>query len=777
MIYLDEGSNTPAPWVNVVSNPKGFGFVITEAGGGYSWAGNSRENRITPWSNDPVLDPPGEIIYIQDSESLEYWSPSPGPVRTNNSYIIRHGQGYSIFENLTSDIFQEMTVFVPIEENIKYYKLKLRNNGNSTRKLSLSAYFEWVLGFHRSRTSHQIVTYRDKDVFIAKNPMSLEFSDKLTFVTTNRKVSSFTCDRRSFLGRFRDYEYPIGLELSELDGSIGAANDSCLALRVDIELKAQGEEDVLFVLGQVENSLYDRKKALSFANPYKADRYLNNVKKYWDKTLNTLRVKTPFREFDILINRWTLYQVISCRFWARTGFYQSGGAFGFRDQLQDVTSLLHTRPEIARAHILRAASYQFKEGDVLHWWHPPSGKGVRTKFSDDLLWLCFATTTYISMTGEEKILDEKIPFVEGPELSEGQVDLYLQTERGGKPASLYHHCTLALDRSLKTGIHGLPLMGSGDWNDGMSNVGSKGEGESIWMAWFLGANLKSFIPICEKRGDHERVSRYQTFLDDLLVSVEKTGWDGHWYRRAYFDDGAPLGSKENEECEIDSIAQSWSVLSNLGDEKLVKVALNSAKAFLIDEESKLSPLLFPAFDKTLLDPGYIKCYPPGIRENGGQYNHAAIWLAKAYFEILDPETAYRLMGFVHPILRSLNKDSSNKYILEPYVLAADVYTSPMHYGRGGWSWYTGAAAWFYRVFVESLLGITKEGSTLLFKPTLPEGFDFYEVRYTYGKSLYTIKVVKGNTDSVVLDGIPMDKGLRLSLVDDHKPHAVEIMYQ
>ena len=772
-IYLEGKEVTPAPWINVISNPLGFGFIVSESGSSYTWSQNSRENRITPWSNDPILDPSGEILYLVDNNTKEFWSPTPGPIRNESPYLVKHGQGYSIFAHQSFEICQELTMYVSMSEEIKFIRLKLKNLGNIKRNISTYLYLEWVLGFHRTKTSHYIISEKSNNIFLARNPFQLDFENRVTFTAANKEVDSFTCDRASFLGRFRNYKNPLGLDLQHLDGKIGAELDPCLAIKIDLKLKAGEEDEIIFILGQTDRDSYNEEIINEHLTTQKANQTLEQVKKYWDETLNTIQIKTPYPEFDILINRWMLYQTLSSRIWARTAFYQSGGAYGFRDQLQDVTALIHTRPKLAREHILKAAAHQFPEGDVLHWWHPPTGKGVRTHFSDDLLWLPFVTNYYVETTGDESIFKEMIPFVEGPQLAQDQEDLYLQTTASKSKATLYEHCLLALDHSLRLGKHGLPLMGSGDWNDGMNRVGHKGQGESVWMAWFLGSNLNSFTEICQKRGDQKKAQTYKLHLDKLKTSVETSGWDGKWYRRAYFDDGTPLGSKDNDECQIDSIAQSWSILSNLGDKKHREEALNSAKNYLINEKSHLVHLFTPPFNKTSLDPGYIKGYLPGIRENGGQYTHAAIWLAMAFAEHRDSDTAFKIMGLINPLKHSQSKEAAQVYMTEPYVIPADIYSHPLHLGKGGWSWYTGSSGWFYRAFVESILGIYRQGKQLMIRPSLPKDLDEYEIHYTYGESLYKIGVKKSEKDELFIDEKFIGTEMIIPLVNDHKIHSVQ----
>ncbi len=774
-IYLKGNQVTPAPWINVIANSRGFGFLVSETGSSHTWSENSRENRITPWNNDPVLDHSGEIIYLYDQESGETWSPAPGYARDMSPYLVRHGQGYTVFEHNYAEVAHKLTMYVSLEEDLKFVRLKLKNLSNTKRHISVYYYLEWVIGFHRSQTAHHIVTEKgfDQNVFHAQNHFQEDFGSKTTFACSSKNVSSFTCDRRSFFGRHGQYDRPLGINNDQLDGKMGAGLDPCLTMKVDCKLEAQQEEEIIFLLGQVPDCKLIKEIVELNIDVKKADQVLKEAKNFWEETLGSLQVKTPFPQFDILINHWMLYQTISSRIWARTAFYQSGGAYGFRDQLQDVTALAHSNPMIARDHILKAAAHQFEEGDVLHWWHPPIEKGVRTRFSDDLLWLPFVVDHYVLTTGDESILDEVIPFIKGPLLPEGQDDLYIKAEKSDGSGSLFEHCLRAIDRSLKLGAHQLPFMGSGDWNDGMSSVGNKGKGESVWLAWFLGANLRSFIEICEKRGDSKRANDYALHLEKLKDSVETTGWDGQWYRRAYFDDGTPLGSASNDECKIDSIAQSWSSISNLGNIEHRKLALDSAKKYLINKKDSIVHLFIPPFDKTDLNPGYIKGYVPGIRENGGQYTHAAIWLAMGLAQEGDEDTAFDIMNTLNPIQHSCTEENAQVYKIEPYVIPADIYSAPLHMGKGGWSWYTGSSSWYYRAFIESILGLRREGEHLFFKSSLPSTLPNFELRIRFGSSLYVIEVKQSlNPNAIYKDQEFLGNELTLKLVDDSKDHLV-----
>jgi cyclic beta-1,2-glucan synthetase len=780
VIRLNAGQRTPLPWVNVVANEKEFGFLVSEHGSGFTWSRNSRENRLTPWSNDPVTDPPSEAIYLTDRETNEIWSPSPGPAGDQEPYVVRHGQGYTIFEHNSHEIGQVLTLFVPPGDEIKIARLKLKNLSRFPRKLSVTHYLEWVLGFHRDQSSHGLITRigATPNTFLARNPLNNDFGERVAFAATSHEVATFTCDRREFLGRHRGYDTPQGLRLQTLSRRIGAGLDPCLAIRMDIDLDPQAEHELIFLLGQVEKENLIPALVSRYLDRDNVERCLVTVKSHWDRILDAVEVKTPFPELDIMVNRWLLYQTLSCRLWARSATYQSSGAFGFRDQLQDVMALIHSRPDLVKDQIVRAAAHQFPEGDVLHWWHPPSSRGVRTHFSDDLLWLPFVVHYYLAVTGDKEILDIDVAFIEGPPLSQDQEDIYFQPQVSQVTGTIYDHCVRAIDRSLRVGAHGLPLIGCGDWNDGMNRVGHRGQGESVWMAWFLGNILSTFIEYCDAKGDHKRSERYAVFLAQLKQAAETTGWDGDWYRRAYFDDGTPLGSKQNQECQIDSIAQSWAALTGLGDKEHVQKALSAADRRLVRAADKLVLLFTPPFDNSDLDPGYIKGYIPGIRENGGQYTHAAIWLAMAFANQGDGEKALDLIQMLNPINHSSTHEAAGRYQVEPYVMPADIYSIQPLTGRGGWTWYTGSASWYYRALTETILGLKRHGSFVTFKPVLTPKLNRFSLSYRFGRSTYVFQFrnPRGLTKGrylLTIDEKALD-GTTVALEDDGRVHQVAI---
>jgi cyclic beta-1,2-glucan synthetase len=779
---LGEKQWTPAPWINVVANPA-FGFQVSESGSGSTWSVNSRENKLTPWSNDPVSDTPGEVFYVRDLDSGLIWGPTCLPIREDAwPYVVRHGQGYSRFEHTSHGIALDLVQFVPPHDPIKISRLTLMNQSGRKRRISVTAYVEWVLGVTRSGAAAHVVTEIDPatQAMFARNAWNDEFASRVAFADLGGSQTCWTSDRLEFLGRNGSLDHPLSLERGdELSGRTGATLDPCAALQTEVELEPGQRTEVLFLLGQGE----DPAQARTLVRRYREEdpeAILRNVQDQWDTTLGTVQVKTPDASMDLLLNRWLLNQVLSCRIWSRSALYQAGGAYGFRDQLQDVLALLVARPDIAREHILRAASRQFLEGDVQHWWHPPSGRGVRTRISDDRLWLPYVVTRYLTVTEDWAVLDEMVPWLEGPALEVHEHEAYFEPEVSDKQATLYEHCARALDCSLDMGSHGLPLMGGGDWNDGMNRVGVEGRGESVWMGWFLHVNLSDFAEIADRREDQERAAHWRGTAESLATSLEDEAWDGEWYKRAFFDDGTPLGSAQNDECQMDSIAQSWAVLSGAGDERRARQAMDSVSRRLVSPSERLLLLFSPPFDKTQRDPGYIKGYPPGIRENGGQYTHAAIWSVMAFAQLGEGDMSFELFNLLDPIHQASRRASAYRYKLEPYVVAADIYSTPPHVGRGGWSWYTGAAAWLYRAGLESILGFRKRGSTLHIDPCIPRGWKRFEIVYRHGRTLYRIEVENPNAvcrgvSSLSLDGAPLSAGELVPLSDDGREHRVRVV--
>ena len=778
---LNEGQWTPAPWTNVIANAGDFGFQVTETGAGYTWSVNSRENRLTPWSNDAVSDPPGESIYLRDEETGTTWTPTPLPIRESQAYVVRHGQGYSTFEHNSHGIVQELTMFVPREASVKIMQLRLHNRTDRRRRLSVTTYNELVLGVTREKSSPFIVTGFDETskAIFARNAYNNEFANRLVFTTMNPPPISATADRKSFLGRNGNTAQPSALRRAKLNENYGAGLDPCAALQSVIELAPDETREVIILLGESDTVETARQIIARYSQSTAVNEALEQVVNGWDETLSTIEVNTPDAAMNLMLNRWLPYQTLACRVWARSAFYQSGGAYGFRDQLQDVMALVYAKPEISRAQILRAAAHQFKEGDVQHWWHPPTDRGVRTRITDDLLWLPYVTSFYIRVTGDKAILDEVIPFLEAPLLAEGEDDSYLQPQVSTEQGTLYEHCLRAIDRSLVTGDHGLPLMGAGDWNDGMNRVGTGGKGESVWLAWFLYSTLENFAPFCAARQEQERADQYREHMAKLKTALEKNAWDGDWYVRAYFDDGTPLGSARNDECRIDSIAQSWGVISGAADKDRVARAMAAVEEHLVLQGDGLVLLFTPPFDHGTHDPGYIKGYVPGVRENGGQYTHAALWTLIAYAQLGDGDRAGELFALLNPINHSSTRAGLHKYRVEPYVAAGDVYAVPPHTGRGGWTWYTGSASWMYRAGLESILGFQLSGDRLRLNPCIPRDWREFEINYRHHQTQYNIRVenphgVCRGVASLVIDGETQATS-EIPLSDDGQLHRVTVI--
>ena len=777
VIEIADDKMTPAPWANVIANPD-FGTVVSESGQSYTWSENAHEMRLTPWENDPVCDLGGEVFYLRDEETGYFWSPTLLPKGGPSAYIVRHGFGYSVFEHEEDGIHSEMCVYVDIECTIKFTVIKLKNNSGKARSITATGYTEWVLGDLRSKYAMHLVTELDPEsgALFARNPYSAEFSERVAFFDADGRNKTFTGDRNEFVGRNGSLSNPAAMSRVKLSGKVGVGLDPCAAIQISVELAEGEEKEIIFKLGASKNAREASILARQFRGPNMGREGLEKVKSYWIKTIEAVQVETPDASVNLLANGWLTYQIIVSRLWARTGYYQSSGAFGFRDQLQDVIALLHVEPQLARKQILLSASRQFKEGDVQHWWHPPIGRGVRTRCSDDFLWLPFVTCRYVSTTGDTEVLNESIPFLEGRQLNPGEDSYYDLVNQSQETATLYNHCVRAIKHGLHYGSHGLPLMGTGDWNDGMDRVGRNGKGESVWLAFFLYDVLIKFIPIAQQQNDPDFAKQCETEAKSLKENIDKNGWDGNWYRRAYFDDGTPLGTVKNEECQIDSIAQSWSVLSGAGKAERTNIALESADNRLVSKEDNLIKLLAPPFDKSPLDPGYIKGYVPGVRENGGQYTHAAVWLTMAFAKSGNSKRAWELMSMINPIHHGDSEKDIDIYKVEPYVVAADVYAVAPHTGRGGWTWYTGSAGWMYQLITLSLLGINQEADKLIFAPCVPSDWESFKVRYRYKNTFYqfnfTQKPGVGKT-TVTIDGIE-EKGNVITLVDDGVEHSIEV---
>ena len=779
VITLPPGRMTPAPWVNVLANPT-FGTVVSESGSAYTWVENAHEFRLTPWSNDPVRDPTGEAFYIRDEQSGQFWSPTPHPARGATPYVIRHGFGYTVFEHTENGIVSELWVYVAMDAPVKFTVLKLRNVSGRPRRITLTGYWEWVLGDLREKNLLHVQTELDpkSGALLARNHYHPEFPDRIVFIDVGDGPRAFTGDRREFIGRNGSLARPAALRRQRLSGKVGAGLDPCGAVQVTLELAAGQERTTNFRLGVGRDPADVQNLIARFRRTDSNRVALEGVWAYWKHTLGTVNVDTPDPAVNVMANGWLLYQTLSCRLWGRTGFYQSGGAYGFRDQLQDVMALVHAEPALIRAHLLRAAAHQFRAGDVQHWWHPPSGRGVRTHFSDDFLWLPFVTCRYVAAVGDTGVLDEKIHFIEGRAVKLEEEAYYDLPHRSEESATLYAHSVRAIERGLKFGVHGLPLIGCGDWNDGMNRIGHEGRGESVWLAFFLHDVLTQFGRLAQARGDEAFAQRCVTEAQTLQTKIEAHGWDGAWYRRAYFDNGEPLGSQTNPECQIDSLPQSWAVISGAGDPARARQAMESVDRRLVRREDRLVQLFDPPFDRSALNPGYIKGYIPGVRENGGQYTHGAIWTTMAWALLGESERAWELFNLLNPVNHGATQAQIARYKVEPYVVAADVYGVAPHTGRGGWTWYTGSAGWMYRLLVETLLGVHREGEHLRLTPHLPAAWPEFKIHYRYRRTVYHLTITRhrpgtGEGDGLVLDGQAL-AGNTLPLRDDGREHTVTL---
>jgi len=791
VITLEPGQNTPAPWVNVIASPY-IGTVVSESGSAYTWVENAHEFRLTPWHNDPLSDSSGEALYIRDEETGAFWSPTPLPAGGRSGYVCRHGFGYSVFEHYESGISSELFTYVAMDAPVKFAVVKLRNHSGRPRRLSLTGYWELVLGEWRHANLMHIVTETDphSGALFARNVYGRECANRIVFAQVSELERSLTGNRTGFMGRNGTLASPAAMRGKRLSGRTGAGFDPCAAIQTRVDLTDGQEREIVFLFGAARNPGEAHHFIQRFGGPAGARQALEAVWEHWNRTLGAVHVETPDAALNVLTNGWLVYQTISCRLWGRSGYYQSGGAYGFRDQLQDTMALIHATPWLAREQLLRCAERQFLKGDVQHWWHPPNGQGVRTHFSDDYLWLPYATCHYVLTTGDTGVLDESVPFLEGRELKPEEEAYYDQPQPSAEAASLYEHCVRSIKNGLRFGKHQLPLMGCGDWNDGMNLVGREGKGESIWLAWFLYENLELFAELARGRGDEAFAETCTRQAALLRTSIEANGWDGGWYRRAYFDDGTPLGSSDNEECRIDSISQSWAVISKGGDPIRARRAMAAVDKYLVRRDTGVIQLLDPPFDKSDLEPGYIKGYVPGVRENGGQYTHAAIWATMAFAMMGDRERTWELFAMLNPVNHGAGPAEIQAYQVEPYVMCADIYGMAPHTGRGGWTWYTGAAGWMYRLIVETLLGIQLKVDHLLIAPCIPTHWESYKIHYRYRETLYHITVKRppgeksGQLIRVTLDGALVNEAGKeatgrpqgmIPLVDDRRDHHVEVV--
>ncbi|MDP2369964.1 GH36-type glycosyl hydrolase domain-containing protein [Rhodoferax sp.] len=776
----------PMPWTNVMANPH-CGLVVSEKGAGAMWAGNSREHRLTPWRNDPISDPHDDAWYVRDNDSGAFWSPLPGPAPAQADYTVHHGLGYSVWHLNTHELEQEVCMFVPQHDPLRVVRLRLYNTSNRQRRLSVYGYNRWVLGVTPADTQDQIQTEfnASAQALVARNPDSGEYAQHLAFSALAQiDGMDWSADRAAFVGQNGSMAAPDAVRAGgPLNHTIGTL--PCAALHAALELAPGESRELSFLLGEVSDATLLAPLVARYRSAGAVEAALTQVRDFWRGTVGTLQIETPCPEIDIMVNGWLPYQNLSCRMWGRTAFYQSGGAYGFRDQLQDAASLIYLRPDLTRAQILANAAHQFVEGDVLHWWHPPLSKGMRTRFADDLLWLPYITAYYIATTGDQSVMHESARFLSAEQLEPDEDERYLLPTDSGQSADIYEHCCRAIDRSLTKGVHGLPLFGCGDWNDGMSRVGREGKGESVWMGFFLFTVLGDFLPWCDTRRDAARAQTYRRYQADLLFALNQDGWDGDWYRRAWYDNGDPLGSKSSDECQIDALAQAWAVISGVASPERAQQVLDALEHHLISDQDQLIRLLTPAFENTPNDPGYIKGYVAGVRENGGQYTHAALWVVKAMAMAGRRERATELLNMLSPISHSSTPAGVERYKVEPYVIAADIYGVAPHVGRGGWTWYTGSAGWMYRVAIESILGFSLEGGhTLHLAPCMPDHWPGFTLRYQLDdgtRYLLEVSNPNGNAQGLVsamLDGVAVGvrfKRVSIALVRDGQAHHLQVV--
>jgi cyclic beta-1,2-glucan synthetase len=765
--------------VNVIANPRG-GFVVSERGAGCTWAGNSYFYRLTPWHNDPVSDPSSEVLYLRDEESGRLWAATPAPILHDAAYTVRHGAGTSVFECNTDGIATRLSMAMAEDGLVKLSILRITNRDQRPRRIGVTAFVEWTLGVLREHTQHQVLTsyHAESGAIMAQNFYDPQFARSVAFCALSERVTAYTGDRCEFLGRNGSVQDPAALRTGTLSGTTGAGFDPCAALQCVLELAPGETRAITMILGAAAGSDEATSTIARYRNVDTAVTESERSIDTWSRRLSVIKVRTPEPSFDAMLNRWTLYQALSCRMWARSALYQSSGAYGFRDQLQDCVAFVYAEPGVAREHILRAASRQFVEGDVQHWWHPHSGRGVRTRFSDDLVWLPWVVDRYVALTGDASVLEEYVPFLTMRALEPHEHEIYDLPQVTDEHGSVYEHCVRALRTAATKGEHGLPLIGSGDWNDGMNRVGIEGRGESVWLAWFLITTLRAFAVHAAERGDVDVAADFRERADAYVNAVESNGWDGEWYRRAYFDDGSPLGSSESDECRIDSIAQSWSVISGAGAPERQRQAMASLETHLVREAERVMMLLTPPFDRTPRDPGYIKGYLPGVRENGAQYTHAALWAVMATALREDGNRAFELYQMLNPLTHARTSEEAEIYKTEPYVVAADVYTAPGQLGRGGWTWYTGSASWMYRVGLEAILGFTRRGALLSFEPRVPDSWPGFSIDYRFGGATYAINVqepgaIRGDDVELTMDGTVV-AGAAIPLVDDGAHHEVVI---
>jgi cyclic beta-1,2-glucan synthetase len=790
---INDSSLPPAPWSNVIANPH-FGTLVTEVGGGYTWSENSRENRLTPWSNDPVIDPLGEVVYLRDVKSGAFWCPTPRPIHLESDVSVHHRFGETEFLTTIEGVTSTLSISISPDDSIKFWNLDLENITPSPRTLEVYLYANWVMGVQRQESYTHLMSAFDKEqeILFAQNHYNIDFNQKVLFLGASEPIDTFTTQRAEFVGRNRDLSSPIALaavsntqkggakSIVKLSGKTGAGFDSCGVIKVMIQIEPNQKKQISLFMGEADSFELMKFKVEKAKETSLARSEAARTKALFKEITSSIQIQTPLRSFDIMVNGWLLYQTVACRLWGRTGFYQSGGAYGFRDQLQDSMALLYSRPDLVRQQILLHASRQFPEGDVQHWWHPPTGKGVRTRIADDYLWMPLIVQRYLEVTGDTAVLDERTTFIEGPLLPEHDMEAYIVPHANQHAATLYEKCILMIDRALNLiGERGLPLMWGGDWNDGMNEIGHHGKGESVWMGWFLATVINRFIPTIDARGDAKRVTRYKEAVEKLRQSLEANAWDGDWYRRAYFDDGSPVGSKESQECKIDSLPQSWSVISGLGDPERSKIAMRNVYDQLVSKDDQIIKLFTPPFNTGPQEPGYIKGYLPGIRENGGQYTHASAWVIIATALMGHGTQAVELFELINPLNHTKDQKGTARYRCEPYVLCGDVYATAPYEGRGGWSWYTGSAGWMYQAAIEYIFGLKVTKDYFTVTPCIPSDWKDASLTYRRGNTTYVITLDNPSgrehgVASITLDGQAVPDG-KVVFTQDGQTHQVRVV--
>jgi len=739
VMYQPHGTAPPAPWVNILANP-GFGCLTTSAGLDFTWRDNSSEYRLTPWHNDPVTEQSSEALYLRDEETAEAWSPTPLPLNDGLPYQAAHGAGYTRFEHNSNGLNQRLDVFTDPEEPVKVVQVQLNNCWPRSRRITLTYAVEWVLGNSHADNTGLLVPETDPDshAILIRNGFNRNQSGRMAFLAASEPPHGITTDLHEFLGPDRSWRNPDGLLTIGLSGNVTVGPEVCGVYQIHINLAVDATAKFHFLLGTGENRDEALKRIRRFQNTAFITERRAALDTKWDDLLGQIQIKTPDPALDLMANRWLLYQTVSSRLWGRTGFYQPGGAFGFRDQLQDVLALLWAAPTLALEQILRAATVQFEEGDVLHWWHTDPLRGVRTRCSDDLLWLPYVVTEYLRATGDDQLLNLQVAWLDGNKLAPGEGERYAEFVPSSHTASIYEHCCRAIDARLAVGAHGLPFIGTGDWNDGLNRVGTEGKGESVWMAWFLCFVCDHFAPLCEQRGDVERARFYTERTRELAQATEKNAWDGHWYLRGFYDDGDILGGAASNECQIDLNAQTWAVISGAARPDRIAQAMQAVQQELIDPYHQLIKLLAPPFEKSVKNPGYIKGYPAGARENGGQYTHAAVWAAWGMARMGHVEKALQWCQWLNPIYRATDRNTADRYRIEPYVMPGDIYAGKNNAGRGGWSWYSGAAPWYYRLIIEQMLGLQWSADGFRITPCLPTDWPEIRLQLTRDITTYTL---------------------------------------